>query len=328
MKIEKLPSGSYRIRKQIDGKRVTMTLSYKPGKKEAEELLRNKRQGCNSPDITFSECALKYMQGKAHTLSPSTIKGYKSILRSLPDDLTEKKVDSITPWDIQVYCDQLTAEGVSPKTIHNRHGFISAVLSVFSPNTILNTQLPRKSQEEPNIPSDKDVKAVLDLAEGTRYEIALNLACYGLRRSEICALSPDDLDGNTLTINKALVLDDDNNWIVKATKTAASTRQVMISPDLADRIREKGVIYDGHPSNIYIYLTKCQNKLGLEHFSLHSMRHYYVSTMHDLGVPDEAIMKSGGWKTDHVMKRVYRHAKETDRYQQEMIDHLNRLEKS
>ena len=41
-----------------------------------------------------------------------------------------------------------------------------------------------------------------------------------------------------------------------------------------------------------------------------------VFCLHRLGVSDAEIMKMGGWKTDHVMKTVYRHAlgeKETAR---------------
>ena len=29
---------------------------------------------------------------------------------------------------------------------------------------------------------------------------------------------------------------------------------------------------------------------------------------HSLGIPDSYVMKSGGWKSDHVLKAVYRHA--------------------
>ena len=29
---------------------------------------------------------------------------------------------------------------------------------------------------------------------------------------------------------------------------------------------------------------------------------------HSLGIPDSYIMAAGGWKTDHVLKSVYRHA--------------------
>ena len=51
-----------------------------------------------------------------------------------------------------------------------------------------------------------------------------------------------------------------------------------------------------------------QGKLGLPHFSLHKLRHYYASMAHSLGIPDQYIMKAGGWKTDNVLKSVYQHA--------------------
>ena len=45
-----------------------------------------------------------------------------------------------------------------------------------------------------------------------------------------------------------------------------------------------------------------------EHIRFHDLRHYYASIAHALGVPDVYIMQQGGWKTDNVMKRVYRDA--------------------
>ena len=106
----------------------------------------------------------------------------------------------------------------SPKSVSNHHGFISAVLNVFSPNLKLNTTLPQKSKNEPYIPSDDDVKRILEYASGSKYEIPIVLACYGLRRSEICALTPEDLDGDVVTINKALVQDENKEWIVVSGK--------------------------------------------------------------------------------------------------------------
>ena len=321
MNITKLPSGSYRLRQTINGRTYSVTVPYKPGKKEAFELIREKMTGANILRKTFLECAHEYIDGKKHTLSPATLRGYESMLRSIPDSFKDKEIGSLTGWDVQVMIDRMTAEGKSPKTVRNFNGFVSAVFSVFCPETIIRTQLPQKLKNERPAPSDDAVKQILDAAAGTRYEVALRLACYGLRRSEICALSADDLNGNRLMINKAIVLNSDNQWITKTTKTTASTRAVYIDDDLAELIRERGV-YDGHPNNIYIYLQQVQDELGLERFSLHALRHYYATTMHSLGVPDADIMAAGGWKTDHVMKTVYRHEKDVETNQAKMIDHM------
>ena len=325
MTIDKLPSGSYRIRHQIDGRRYTVTIPYKPTKKEAFQLIQDKINGVDVLRKSFADCATEYISGKSHTLSPATIRGYESILRMMPEKLKMSEIGAITAWDVQTYMDKLTAEGKTPKTVRNYHGFISAVLATFAPETTLSTQLPQKSKNDEYTPSDDDVRAILEMSKGTDYEIPLRLACYGLRRSEICALTPADLDGNRLTINKAKVLGKDREWYIKATKTTDSTRTILIDDDLADLIRETGTVYDGYPNRIYWFLQKCQDKIGIPNFPLHYLRHYYASTAHALGIPDAVIMESGGWKTDHVMKRVYRHAKDTDDQQAKLIAHMRNL---
>lgn len=323
MKIEKLPSGNYRIRKQVDGKRHTVVVPYKPTKKEANQLIEDKINGTDILKKSFKECAREYIDGKAPTLSPATVRGYESVLKMLPDTF-DKDIGSITPWDIQVYISKLTADGKSPKTVRNYHGFISAVFSAFLPEVTLSTKLPQKSAENDYVPSDEDVKKILGAVKGTEYEVPLRLACYGLRRSEICALTMDDLDGNLLTINKAKVLGTDRKWFIKNTKTESSTRTICIDNNLRDLILEKGM-YEGYPNRIYWNLRKTQDELGIPRFPLHYLRHYYASTAHSLGIPDAVIMESGGWKTEHVMKKVYRHAQNVEDNQKKLADHMKNL---
>lgn len=325
MTIEKLPSGNYRIRQQIDGKRYSLVVPYKPSKKDADALIREKRNGTGKLRKTLKECAREYIDGKAHTLSPATVRGYESILKALPKALLNSEIGTISAWDIQTYVDRLTADGKSPKTVKNYHGFLASVFGVFCPETILRTQLPQKVENEAYMPSDDDVKRILDMAKGTDYEIPLRLACYGLRRSEICALTLSDLDGCQLTINKALVADKDMKWIVKTTKTASSTRIITIDEGLAELIQKTGKIYDGYPNRIYWNLQKYQDELGIPHFPLHYLRHYYATTMHALGISDADIMATGGWKTDHVMKRVYRHEKNAEEARKKMAAHIGKL---
>ncbi len=89
--------------------------------------------------------------------------------------------------------------------------------------------LPQKVKNEPYIPSDDDIKRILECAKDTEYEIPIILACYGLRRSEICALTLDDLDGDVIRINKAKVMNEDAKWVEKTTKTTSSTREFVIA---------------------------------------------------------------------------------------------------
>ena len=72
----------------------------------------------------------------------------------------------ITALDIQTEINRLSKEH-SPKTVRNYHGFISAVLGTFCPNLKICTTLPQKVKNEPYIPSDNDVKQILEYVKDT-----------------------------------------------------------------------------------------------------------------------------------------------------------------
>jgi len=309
MKIEKLPSGSYRVRRTIQGKAVSVTFPYKPSQKEALKALEDKWSGRDRLRMTFDQAAQEYIKGKKNTISPSTVRGYESIRKNLPDVVKNRQLEDLTAWDVQKYINDLSKDH-TPKTVRNHHAFISAILATFNPNLTLNTQLPQKTLKSPYIPSDDDIKRILEDVAGTEYEIPFRLACYGLRRSEICALTPDDLDGDVLTIDKALVEDDKKHWHIKTTKTTNSTRQIIIDSSLSALIRSQNRIYDGTPGNLYKELQRVLKRLKIEKFPFHGFRHYYATTAHAIGMPDAVVMASGGWKTDAVMKRIYRHEKQ------------------
>lgn len=321
MKIEKLPSGSYRVRKMYNGETYTVLFDYKPTQKEAIQAMSAELENetIRKEQMTFKAAAESYIDLKKNVLSPSTIREYKGTLNRLSDWLLDKRITDIKALDIQKEINQLSKDK-SPKTVRNYHGFLTAVLGTFRPNLIINTTLPQKVKNEVYIPSDADIKIILKKVQNTQFEIPILLACYGLRRSEICALTMDDLVENTLTINKAMVFSSDKEWIVKTTKTTESTREVIISPILAEKIRAQGFIYIGHPNSISKHLTNLQDRLGMPHFSIHKLRHYFASKMSELGIPEADILKIGGWNTDHVMKTVYRHSLQTKEAHQRASD--------
>lgn len=311
MKIEKLPSGSYRVRKTYKGITYTVIFDHKPTQKEVTQAIAAEmdKEPVNKTRLTFKTAAQQYIDVKSNVLSPSTINGYESVVRNLSDKFKSKLINDITAIDIQKEINDYSVNR-SSKTVRNAHGFISAVLGMFCPNTIISTTLPQKVKSAQYTPSDDDVKRILERAKGTEYEVPLLLATFGLRRSEICALTLDDLNGNTLTINKALVINKNSEFVVKTTKTTEGTREIYIPDYLADLIREKGYIYRGFPGNILSYLNRCQDALSIPRFRLHALRHYYASMAHSIGIPDSYIMQAGGWKSDTTLKRVYRHAME------------------
>lgn len=260
-------------------------------------------------------------------LSPSTIREYKSTLdKRISESFKHKDISIISQADIQKEIN-IYAANHSPKSVRNLHGFISAVFATYEPSMQICTTLPQKAKNEPYIPSTDDVKKIFEYIKGSDFEIALKLCTMGLRRSEMCALTLDDLKGNTLTINKALVQDEYKKWVIKTTKTTESNREIEIPDELAELIRKNGCIYNGHPNSVDKYLKRVQKELNIPAFSLHKLRHYFASSAHALGIPDVYIMAAGGWKSDNVLKAVYRHAleKENKDMQKKIADSMSAL---
>jgi integrase len=322
IKLEQLPSGSYRIRKMINGKRVQIVFDHKPTQTEIIKAMSNKADA-TPVKMSFLNCASAYIESKSHVLSPATVRGYESIMRNLPDTFTHKRLSQISQIDIDAVINEYAADH-SPKSTRNAHGFISCVLRRYCPDMHINTTLPQKTPKSGYIPSKNDIIQILDASKGTCYHIPFQLGCMGLRLSEICALTLDDIshDDNTLTINKALVKDKYGKYVLKGTKTENGTR-VLYCPDaLINEIFEKGTIYDGHPNCCLKALNRYQDKMGIPRFRFHDLRHFFASYSHSQGVSDADIMASGGWKSDHVMKAVYRHEMQQKEAQKKIFDSL------
>ncbi len=309
MKIEKLPSGSYRIRKMYKGKMHTVIFDCKPTQKEAMQAMASELDKVQEKhsSMTFKAACDQYIDAKRNILSPSTIRGYHTIIRQIPDAFLSENVHDITALDVQTEVNRISKK-CSPKTVRNHHGFISAVLGTFRPNLKLNTTLPQKVKNEPYTPSQEDVKRILAAIKDTPYEIPIILACYGMRRSEICALTLEDIDGDIIQINKAKVPNENRDWTIKNTKTFSSTRRIIIPTIISEKIQKRGYIYNGNPDSITRFLSKVERELNIPHFSLHKLRHYFASEMSALGIPEADILQLGGWETDYIMKSVYRHS--------------------
>lgn len=311
MNITKLPSGSYRIRETVNGIQYSKTVKFKPKKYEAEQIIAEMVEtGETSASRMNVKTAMeKYIELKESKLSPSTIAGYTRYINKFSNTILNMPLSSINEIILQSEINKM-AKGKSTKYIKNLVSFLVSSITTFRKKLILTIDIPEDNRGENEIyePTDADIKALLTAVDGSKYEIPLKLAMLGMRRSEICALTLEDIGDCSVTINKVLVQDKNKKWIIKRkTKNNDKSRTIYIPKELELKIRKQGYVYDGYPECIYDYLSATLEKLKLPHFSLHRLRHYYASVSHSLGVPDEYIMQQGGWRTDSVFKKVYRH---------------------
>lgn len=288
----------------------------KPGKIEAEKLImdeiRSHETAACKRNMTFADAYETYVEMKSAVLSPSTLRCYKYIYKIIPDNFRNLYIKDIDLIHIQKLINNYSVDH-APKSVRNLNGLVSAVIKSQRPGVIFDVALPQKRKYKCYIPTDDDVKRILEAIKGTDIEVPIILATLGLRRSEIFALTIDDVDfkNKTISINKAKVASPDNGFVIKhSTKTSESTRTIIASDYLLERIKEQGAVTCVYFGTVSSQLYKVQKKLNIPHFSPHKLRHYFATSAHALGIPDQYIMALGGWKTDYVMQRVYRHAQE------------------
>lgn len=312
MKIQKR-NGSWWFRKTIDGHTYSFTVTQKakPTQKQIEELIAEKKNSLvdlkSAPKKTFMQCGQEYINIKENILSASTIRSYSAMLRSMPEDFLCKNLNQIDQLTIQKLINDMSAVK-SAKTVKNYHSFITAVIKTFMPDAVIRTTLPKPVKKESFIPTAAEIQAVLEECKIEKYTICFLLGMHGLRRSEILALTLDDVYDDHIRVNKAKVYTDNKEWIIQNyTKTMESTRDVPIDKPLADRIRAQGYVFEGHPRKIIEYLQSCQKRAGVPKFTFHALRHFFATELDQAGFSSKDIQKLGGWSSDSIMKTVYQH---------------------
>lgn len=325
MKADKLPSGNYRLRKRVNGETITIMFDHAPSQNEMIRAVSDYvKTPLTSASLTFYAAALQYINVKKNVLSPRTVKEYKGSVERLSPDFTALKIVSIRQTDIQLEINRL-AETLSPKSVKNYHAFIKSVIQMFRPDMVIKTTLPKPVTNEPYIPNDDEVRAFFEYirAERPKYYVLIVLATYGMRRSEILAITGDDVTGNTLHITKALVQNEDNEWVIKQPKTPKSKREITIPQEIADMIKEKNCAFEGYPSDINKVISTACRKLGINHFTLHKLRHYFASKLLSENVDIVTVMALGGWSSPATLQKHYAHA--MDEKKEKAMEHITNI---
>lgn len=280
-------------------------------------------------DITVRDAIEQYITIKKNVISSSTADAYRAYLDSGKYSAIENiKTSDLDQIILQTWISSL-AKKHKPKYVKNIYALFSGAIRMagIDLDQIAPT-LPQAEAPEVYVPYDDELRTLFEyLNKPEKYElkVACLLAAFGsLRRSEICALLSSDFDGNTVRICKGMVRDGNGGWrIQNHAKNDTSNRIVTLPQEVVEAIDltcER--VIDTNPDAITNRFRRAVKYAKMDNdFTLHSLRHYYVSIAHVLGIPDQYIMKMGGWKTDNVMKRKYRTTlSDVEKQEQEKIN--------
>lgn len=320
----RLPSGSWRVQASFtdyDGVKhrasfteataklaETKAMMWQLGMVEADTKKQEKRLG-DAMDLYIDTC-------RVSNRSPTTVRAYTSMRNSQFESIIEKPLKRITLMEIQKWINE-RSRVAAPKTIRNALNLLSAVLKENSIKLDFDLlKLPKSNREEMEIPSDEQVSALLESIydQDDLYLAVAFAALMGLRRSELCALEWADIslveDTPMLTVDKALVRDENGGYVVKETKTSAGTRRLVI-PDafhaeLKRRRNLKTRIVDITPDGLTNRYSIRAKKHGMP-TRFHNLRHYHASVMLREGVPEKYIVADMGHGSFDMVRRVYGH---------------------
>ena len=332
-KAKKLPSGSWRVLlycgKRENGKPIYKSFTA-PTKKQAEAdaaLYAIQKRHKDESGLTVGEAIDKYIENKENVLSPTTIAGYRMTRRNHLQGIMEMPLSEITNALVQAEINR-EALRLSPKTLRNAHGLLSAALSVYLPDFALKTSLPAKEHKVLELPTPAEVITAI---RGTDVELPCLLALWlSLRMSEVIGMRYKDITGDILVIRNTKIKFGSETFVREQTKTYNSTRV----HELPEQLLE--MIGSGEPDEYVVKLNAQKIRRTLQRLvksscgkdvTFHQLRHLNASVMVELGVPDKYAMERGGWSTDSTLRNVYQHTfdakrREIDRRINEYFEQL------
>ena len=313
----------------------------------AEEFEREVKLGYSEDgELTFKEFAERWLNRQTK-YAPSTLASYRRMLAQTYPHIGQVKLNRLRPIALENMLLELrkrTSRGkpVQEATVQKYLTVVSAVLSDAKRNEIIQKNparmidLPGTQKQIQQIPTPEEAKAFLNLLPDEEFEFLVfyALAIYtGCRRGELCALKWSDFKLNgyegILTVSRSRSTVPGKGITEGSTKNGKS-RTIYICDDIMSLLLSYGdykyqearqgkhrfseylfVNEEGHlihPDTFTKHLRKLFDENGFSrHYHLHTLRHYFVSTMLHSGVDKQTVAELAGHGDTSFLERTYCH---------------------
>ena len=259
----------------------------------------------------------KYIADRKGFKSPSTIYAYESYRKQRFQSMMRSDVYTTTDdqWQAAI---RREAKSLSPKYIKNVWMLISAaIFEETGPRP--RVTLPEKEYNEKPFLDPEQIPVFVDAIKGDPIEIAALLELSSLRRSEMFALTWDnvDLENEIIYVHGARVAGGGGKLVhKKQNKNDSSRRTVPIIESLAEALKaapnKKGYVVTMTGGWIYKRINEICATNGLPKVGNHGLRHSFASLAYHLQIPEKIAMEIGGWTDDETMHKIYTHLAQKD----------------
>jgi integrase len=190
------------------------------------------------------------MDDRRNTVRPRSYVNQESMIRRhVKSHIGLQKLASLSSKDIQRLYHRKLSEGLTASTIGQIHSLLNLALrealhsKYIKSNPMDGVKAPKQQREEPEILTPEQVRHLLDIVRGDRFEAVYVLgATCGLRIGEVLSLRADDIDmgKGTLTVRRTL-------WRGKVypPKTPSSRRTLRLPQRALDSLLRLSSTADG-----------------------------------------------------------------------------------
>lgn len=335
-KPRKLKSGAWNVRvydyTDENGKKHHTSLTA-PTKAEAEFLAaryisdRPKHRRPQNANMTVREAIEEYI-AQSSVLSPTTLQGYRKVLRSGFQGIMDRKVksldDAAAQRAINAECrrpSEKSGRQISAKTVINEWGLVASALKATCGATFT-VKLPKKQRHIKELP---EPQRVLDAIIGSNLELPALLAMWlSFSMSEIRGLKCSSVHDGCIVISQVMVDAEGGPVLKENAKTSTRLRMHRLPPYLLQLIENTdayqqyaqtgadGLLVPLNHNQIDGRWRRICRSHGFE-MTFHDLRHMSASIMLALNVPEKYAMERGGWATPSIMKSVYQHTFSAER---------------
>lgn len=285
--------------------------------------------------MLFDDAIAEYMDDKSKRLRANTIAGYESAIRAhLMPMWAGREVEEITHDEIQAWVDGFDLPGAAEKAYKTFRQIVHYCIKQRGLRIWDMTQgieLPEKPVKRLHTLTEREVNRVVAGIHGQPWEavILVQLSC-GLRRSEACALTWEDIDLRTgeVEITKGRHVVNGTEYTYP-TKTRKSTRTVVLPRFAVTRLRQlkrestgRGLLCTLSPDAISRRFRAWARRQGIDATMMRN-RHSWASLAVRAGVPIEVVSAALGHSSlDMAYSRYVSTSTSLLREQQRKFDRL------
>ena len=263
--------------------------------------------------------------------SPTTIQEYNSMRKNAFPDLMGMCLKDLDEDVLQnaIVLEACRPSGrwkekatpISAKRLRCEWGLVSSAIRKYRDGINWDAfELPATKARIVQLP---EADAIINSVLGTDIELPVLLAMWlSFGMSELRGLTKSaslSKDGQYITIDKVMVNGKD---VEKAeAKNPARNRKHRLPKYIQQLIKKVpgDRIVQMPARTLYKKWIECQKKAGIGPITFHDLRHVNASVMAILHIPDKYAQERGGWKTDHIMKKIYQNTFSSER---EKVDNI------